>query len=218
SSCAMALRAQLGRLNPELVVVDAIQWAHGLLGSLEIRRRVGRVALHPTCSLRHLGLEDQLRELAAAMADEVVVPAAASCCGMAGDRGLLHPELTASALADEAAELQADGPFDAHLCGNRTCEIALRRATGADYVSRMVLLDGLTRGSPASPSLEPASSTRATASGSSVIGTWPQPRSTSVRASRPGILRGGTRRSNSHHATVTGTVISSAAVKCDPRI
>src|SRR5262249_25837374 len=105
SSCAMALRAQLARLNSELVVLDAVQWAHGLLGAPEIRRRVARVALHPTCSLRHLNLEDELRELAAAMADEVVVPAAASCCGMAGDRGLLHPELTASALADEAAEL-----------------------------------------------------------------------------------------------------------------
>ena len=79
------------------------------------------------------------------MADEVVIPAAASCCGMAGDRGLLHPDLTAAALADEAAELGADGRFDAHLCGNRTCEIALRRETGADYVSPIVLLDELTR-------------------------------------------------------------------------
>ena len=145
SSCAMALREQLRRLAPDTPVFDAIEWAHSLLPRLTIRRRVGRVALHPTCSLRHLGLEDQLRELAAAMADEVVVPAAASCCGMAGDRGLLHPELTAAALTDEAAELAADGPFDAHLCGNRTCEIALRRATGADYVSPIVLLDELTR-------------------------------------------------------------------------
>ncbi len=145
SSCAMALRAQMQRLEPDVIVLDAIQWANALVDRLTIRRRLPRVALHPTCSLRHLGLEDDLRELAAAMADEVVVPAAASCCGMAGDRGLLHPDLTAAALADEAAELRADGPFDAHLCGNRTCEIALRRHTGADYVSPVVLLDELTR-------------------------------------------------------------------------
>jgi D-lactate dehydrogenase len=141
NSCAMSL----GDHNPDLQVLDAIHWACGLLPRLTIKRRVARVALHPTCSLRHLGLEDDLRELAEAMADEVVLPAAASCCGMAGDRGLLHPELTAAALADEAAELRSAGPFDAHLCGNRTCEIALQRATGADYVSPIVLLDELTR-------------------------------------------------------------------------
>ena len=47
--------------------------------------------------------------------------------------------------ADETDELGADGRFDAHLCGNRTCEIALRRTTGADYTSPVVLLDELTR-------------------------------------------------------------------------
>ncbi len=43
------------------------------------------------------------------VADEVVVPQDAGCCGYAGDRGLLHPELTASATAREAAEVTA-GP------------------------------------------------------------------------------------------------------------
>jgi D-lactate dehydrogenase len=69
---------------------------------------------------------------------------AATCCGFAGDRGLLHPELTAAATRDEAAEL--DGRrFDAHLCSNRTCEIGLQQATGADYASFVYLLEEATR-------------------------------------------------------------------------
>jgi len=32
-----------------------------------------------------------------------------ACCGMAGDRGLLHPELAASALRDVADELAERG-------------------------------------------------------------------------------------------------------------
>jgi D-lactate dehydrogenase len=144
SSCALGLRDHAARLAPALVVLDAIAWAHDLLGALEVRRRVGRVALHPTCSVRHLGLEATLESLAAALADDVCTPAAAGCCGMAGDRGLLHPALTQAALADEAAELRGER-FDAHLCGNRTCEIALARATGERYQSPVSLLDALTR-------------------------------------------------------------------------
>jgi D-lactate dehydrogenase len=146
NSCALGLREHVARLAPDLRVLDGVQWCHDeLLAALPAPRRIGRVALHPTCSLRLLGLEDALHELAQALADEVVTPSGASCCGMAGDRGLRHPTLAAAALADEAGDLGDDGPFDAHLCGNRTCEIALARETGADYVSPIVLLDELTR-------------------------------------------------------------------------
>ena len=79
------------------------------------------------------------------MADEVAVPAAARCCGFAGDRGMLHPELTASATAPQAAELRERGPFDAYLSTNRTCEIGMERATGEPYGSIILALEELTR-------------------------------------------------------------------------
>ena len=63
---------------------------------------------------------------------------------MAGDRGLLHPELTAAATADEAAELSSQS-FDAYLSANRTCEIALEQATGRPYQSVVQLLEEATR-------------------------------------------------------------------------
>ena len=43
------------------------------------------------------------RRVVGALADEVLVPVGTTCCGMAGDRGLLHPELPRSALRDVAA-------------------------------------------------------------------------------------------------------------------
>jgi D-lactate dehydrogenase len=68
---------------------------------------------------------------------------------MAGDRGLLHPELPASALRDAAAELaqhEADGHrVEEHVCSNRTCEIALQQVTGAPYASFVLALERLTR-------------------------------------------------------------------------
>jgi D-lactate dehydrogenase len=100
--------------------------------------------VHPTCATRHLGLTAKLERLASAVADDVVVPSAATCCGFAGDRGLLHPELPLAATADEAAELRGRD-FDAHLCSNRTCEIGLRRGTGATFESFWFALEHATR-------------------------------------------------------------------------
>ncbi|MFH8837928.1 FAD-binding and (Fe-S)-binding domain-containing protein [Streptomyces sp. NPDC017868] len=132
-------------LHAELTVVDSLVWAADeLLPRLDVRRRVASAVVHPTCSMRHLGDEDKLTALAGACAEEVVVPADAGCCAFAGDRGMLHPELTASATAREAAEVTAR-PFDAHLSANRMCEIGMDRATGRSYRSVLLALERATR-------------------------------------------------------------------------
>jgi D-lactate dehydrogenase len=135
------LRERLGRVE----VLDALTWAdERLLPRLEVGHRVASATVHPPCSARHLGLVATLESLAGKLADEVVVPAAATCCGMAGDRGLLHPELVEAATRQEAAEVTAR-PFDAHLSANRTCEVALERTTGRPYASVVQLLEEATR-------------------------------------------------------------------------
>ncbi|MFD7260333.1 FAD-binding and (Fe-S)-binding domain-containing protein [Streptomyces sp. NPDC059874] len=132
-------------LHAELRIIDSIVWAADeLLPHLEIRGTVGSAVLHPTCSMRHLGDEAHLRAVAEACADEVVVPDDAGCCAFAGDRGMLHPELTASATAREAAEVTARD-FDAHLSANRMCEVGMDRATGRGYHSALLELERATR-------------------------------------------------------------------------
>ena len=64
---------------------------------------------------------------------------------MAGDRGLLHPELVDAATRGRGRGGAASGSFDAHLSANRTCEIALEHATGRPYVSVVQLLEEVTR-------------------------------------------------------------------------
>jgi D-lactate dehydrogenase len=133
-----------GRL-PQLQILDSVAWAHDrLLPGLEIGCRVGSATVHPTCATRHMGLAPRLRTLAAALAEEVYVAPSATCCGFAGDRGISHPELTASATSDQATELTGRR-FDVHLSSNRTCEIGLSRATGEAYESFLFLLEELTR-------------------------------------------------------------------------
>jgi D-lactate dehydrogenase len=135
------LRERYARVH----VMDSIEWVHDrLLGSLTVGSLAGRVAVHPTCSVKHMGLDGKLRAVAAAMAEEVFVPAGTTCCGMAGDRGLLHPELPRSALREVKAEL-ADHPADACLCSNRTCELGLQEVTGHAYESFVLELERRTR-------------------------------------------------------------------------
>jgi D-lactate dehydrogenase len=129
----------------KLEILDSVAWMHDrLLPKLEICRKVGSATVHPTCATRHMGLAPRLRNLARALADDVYVAPSSTCCGFAGDRGISHPELTAAATRPQAEEL-AGRHFDAHLSNNRTCEIGLSRATGADYESIVLLLERLTR-------------------------------------------------------------------------
>jgi hypothetical protein len=114
------------------------------LPALTVTRTVGRAAVHPTCSTAHLGLTKTLERLVARLADDVLVPAGTTCCGTAGDRGLLHPELVISATRQEKAALD-ETPAQAYLSANRTCEMGLRQATGRPYESFVFLLEELTR-------------------------------------------------------------------------
>ena len=79
------------------------------------------------------------RALAGALAEEVHVPVTATCCGFAGDRGFLHPELTARRRRRRPPSWRLrglhGGSFDAYLSTNRTCEVGLERATGQPYES-----------------------------------------------------------------------------------
>jgi D-lactate dehydrogenase len=129
----------------KLEILDSVAWAHDrLLPWLEVGDKVGSATVHPTCATRHLGLTHRLEVLAEALAEDVFVPPTATCCGFAGDRGISHPELTASATRPEASEV-AGHHFDAHISSNRTCEIGLERAIGEPYESVILLLERLTR-------------------------------------------------------------------------
>jgi D-lactate dehydrogenase len=133
----------------KIEIVDSVAWALRLLPHLEVGEKVGSATVHPTCATRRLALAHPLRTLADALADDVFIAPSATCCAFAGDRGISHPELTASATRPQAEEL-AGRSFDAYLSSNRTCEIAMTRATGKPYESVLSLLERLTRTSSTS--------------------------------------------------------------------
>lgn len=143
SSCTQSL-AEMVR-HWRVPVLDVIEFAADeLLPRLTVTRPLDSVMVHPTCASTRLGINEDLMEVAQFISDDVSVPLSWSCCGFAGDRGLLHPELTASATQDMAAEINRHH-YDGYASVNRTCEIGMTQATGQPYRHILELLEQTTR-------------------------------------------------------------------------
>ncbi|UKA50496.1 FAD-binding oxidoreductase [Arthrobacter sp. FW305-123] len=150
SSCTEGLRHAVESEVPEegqlpLRIVDAVDFAaERILPGLPEHQKIQSLALHPTCSSTRMGLNEALGVVAGAVAERVDIPENWGCCAFAGDRGMLHPELTESATARQAAEV-VDMNAAAHASCNRTCELGMTRATGSQYQHVLELLEEVTR-------------------------------------------------------------------------
>jgi D-lactate dehydrogenase len=152
SPCTYGLRTSRSSLTPEnqqkfdkLRILDSIEFVEStILPKLAIHHKLDSVALHPVCSATKMGFAPKLVSIAKACANSVDVPHGAGCCAFAGDRGFLHPELTASATEIEAGEIKACH-HDGYFSSSRTCEVGMSRATGQTYSSYLHLLEQASR-------------------------------------------------------------------------
>ncbi len=141
SSCSVRMQTHLaGRLR----LYDFHEFAvSALLPRLRITKKQGPIALHINCSVRRSASDAKLRQLIAACVDEIVEPAGVTCCGFAGDRGFVVPELNVHALRkihEALPENCTEG-----VSTNRTCEIGLTAETGRPYHSIAYLLEECSR-------------------------------------------------------------------------
>ena len=136
SPCSLTLR---GMLDSRLKIYDSVDFLHDqVLPKLNITPLNEAVALHITCSASQLGQAGKLQRLLSACSNKVVVPEGISCCGFAGDKGFVLPELNASALS--GLKQQVSGCSQG-VSTSRTCEIGLSRHSGIEYQHLMYLLD-----------------------------------------------------------------------------
>ena len=153
SSCAYTILTGREYLSVEdqakfdrMQLLDPVEYLYShvmprLKGLTPLQRSV---ILHPNCSAVKLGLGEKMVAVAKACASSVTVPVNLRCCGFAGDRGLLFPELNASAAQPEAEEvLRRD--YDGYYSSNLTCEMGMAQATGKPYQSIVYLVEEATR-------------------------------------------------------------------------
>jgi len=137
SPCAYRMKRYLaGRL----AVQDSVEFLlASVLPRVQVAPLPGPITVHPVCSLRKMGLVEQLEAVARACSDEVVAVPDVLCCGFAGDRGFTFPELNEHALRRLRESLPPS-------CGHgystsRTCEIGLSEQAGFPYRSVIDLVD-----------------------------------------------------------------------------
>jgi D-lactate dehydrogenase len=144
SSCTYTMLNDRKRFD-SLRILDVVDFLHDMVLPLATNiRRTQNVVLHPACSLHKMNTYGKFIAVARHFAAGVTVPVHAGCCGMAGDRGFLFPELTAAATDSEAAEVRG-GAGDGYYSSAVSCELAMSEATGKAYSSIARLVDDALR-------------------------------------------------------------------------
>lgn len=123
----------------KLKIIDSVEFLHDyVLPRTGKVKKEKSIALHPVCSLQTMHLETKFMNVARHFAEQVEWPMNAGCCGMAGDRGFLYPELTKSATFHEASDIKP-GNFEGYYSSARTCELAVSQAVKKNYQSILYL-------------------------------------------------------------------------------
>jgi len=137
SPCAYRMKKYLaGRLTLQ----DSIEFVHDVvLPRVTIAPQPQAVAVHPVCSVRKMGTVDKLLAIAGRCSGHVVTTEEVQCCGFAGDRGFIRPELNEHALRHLKASLPADCTHG--YSSSRTCEIGLSEHAAFPYQSILYLVE-----------------------------------------------------------------------------
>ncbi len=151
SPCAYRMKKFLaGRLT----VQDSIDFVHDtVLPRLHVQPQPQAVAVHPVCSVRKMGSMDKLMAIAGRCSAQVVAVDEVQCCGFAGERGFMRPELNEHALRHLKGALPA-GCTEGYST-SRTCEIGLSEMAGMPYQSILYLVERCSAGTPATPAAPP---------------------------------------------------------------
>jgi Fe-S oxidoreductase len=113
-----------------------------VMPNLTIKNKKDTVAVFPVCSVKKIGKMDQLLGLSQLCSDNVTM-IDSNCCGFAGDRGFLIPELNEHGLRDLKAQIPTS--CKEGFSTSRTCEIGLERMSGIDFKSIFYLIEEVTR-------------------------------------------------------------------------
>lgn len=148
SSCAYALQKLRPMLTKEnqtkfagLTILDSVDFLHDyVIPRIKVKQKKNAIVLHPVCALEKMGTVNKFINVAKHFANVVTVPNHSGCCGMAGDRGLLFPELTVSATHLEAEEV-AQTYYEGYYSSTKTCELAMSAAVNKNYESILYLVD-----------------------------------------------------------------------------
>lgn len=129
--------------NKNLKIYDPIEFMLDfVMPKLEIKHPRNIVTVFPVCSVKKIGMEQMLLQLAKLCSKEVAF-VDTNCCGFAGDRGFTYPELNAHGQRHLNEQIPA-GCKDGYST-SRTCEIGMSEYSDINFKSIFYLIDEVTK-------------------------------------------------------------------------
>ncbi|HML66261.1 MAG TPA: FAD-binding and (Fe-S)-binding domain-containing protein [Dysgonomonas sp.] len=129
--------------NKNLKIYDPIEFMLDfVMPKLEIKHPRNIVTVFPVCSVKKIGMEQKLLQLAKLCSKEVAF-VDTNCCGFAGDRGFTYPELNAHGQRHLNEQIPA-GCKDGYST-SRTCEIGMSEYSDINFKSIFYLIDEVTK-------------------------------------------------------------------------
>jgi D-lactate dehydrogenase len=129
--------------NKALRLYDPIEFMLDfVMPKLPVKHPRDIVTVFPVCSVKKIGMEQKLLQLARMCSKEVAF-VETNCCGFAGDRGFTYPELNAHGQRHLNEQIPA-GCKDGYST-SRTCEIGMSEYSDINFKSIFYLIDEVTR-------------------------------------------------------------------------
>lgn len=118
-------------------LLDINEFICNHVDKLNLTQKYNKIALHIDCSTAKHAFNPKYLEVLQKCAKEVVIPEGIKCCGFAGDKGFVVPELNASSLSNLAPQVN---DCEIGVTFNRSCQIGLTKHAKIEYISFVELL------------------------------------------------------------------------------
>ncbi len=142
SSCAYFILKNLENSDSKyskIKVLELVEWANIISKKMKFLKCNRQIMIHINCSIEKLGLREKFIELAKKIADNIYIPVHSTCCGSAGDRALLYPEIIKSSMFQVKNEINTLNIKECY-SSNLTCEFSVANELKIDTKSILYLM------------------------------------------------------------------------------
>jgi D-lactate dehydrogenase len=148
SSCLLNFRSagndldeEVKKMYDKMLFIDIIEYiGQYILPRMESVIKLKEIGIHKTCSVEKLGLESEMNRICRELSDKVYIPDNSVCCGSAGDRGMMYPELVREATSSYAKEI-TESANELFFSTNAPCEMAMESVSGKKYFNLLKLVE-----------------------------------------------------------------------------
>ncbi len=116
---------EISRKWKKLQFIDIIPFLNSITQDINYKPLDREIVVHPNCSTQKMEHTQIMESLAKRCAKKVTIPENSGCCGFAGDRGMIVPQLTKNAVKFNKDQLSYDKQELNGYSSSRMCEIGM---------------------------------------------------------------------------------------------